>query len=164
MSKNDQIRRLIEAIVRKELKQILPEVVPQVVKEVMAGMIMEAAVTPQATQFRGNSEKRIRMTESARSYVDDESLYEDEVPMASAPRRRPAVEWDGGMGPGRLSTEGFGGGGYAEELNVPTKAATETGNLVPINPNAVPKFIIEAMNRNYSGFLKEVGMKTTRHG
>ena len=103
------------------------------------------------------------MTESARSYVDDESLYEDEVPMAPSPRRRPAVEWDGGEGPG-LAMEGFGGGGGYAGLNVPTKAATETGNLVPINPNAVPKFIIEAMNRNYSGFLKEVGAKTNRHG
>lgn len=163
MSKNDQIRRLIEAIVRKELKQILPEVVPQVVKEVMAGMIMEAAVTPQATQFRGNSEKRIRMTEASRGYLDEDAYDYEEPPMPAQPRRRPAVEWDGGEGPG-MQMEGFAGGGGYSGLNVPTKAATETGNLVPINPNAVPKFIIEAMNRNYSGFLKEVGAKTNRHG
>lgn len=151
MSKNDQIRRLIEAIVRKELK----EIVPQVVKEVMAGMIMEATVSPEATQFRGNSDKRIRMTESTRTYLDDTD-YED-APVARPSRPRPAVEWDGGDGPA-LQMEGYAG------LNVPTKAATESGNLVNINPAAVPDFIIKAMNTNYSGFMQSVSAKTRRHG
>lgn len=161
MSKNDQIRRLIEAIVRKELQTIIPQVVPQVVKEVLSGMIMESSVSEEATEFSGNSNKRMRLTEQAprrRRVIEDD--VDDDMDEEPTPRqrRRPAVEWEDGEVP-------FSGGrsGLHEGLNVPTKAATESGNLVNINPAHVPDFVINAMNRDYSQFMKVVKTKSS-HG
>jgi hypothetical protein len=143
-SKNEQLRRLIEAMVRKEVKEILPTVVPQVVKEVMMGMINEAVVSPKATQIPGNSDKRRRLMEVD---LEDDDLYE-EPPM---PRRtrRDMGPWDGGDAPVSLR----------ESLNMPSKMATESGNLVPVSPDKIPDFIVRAMNRNYSDVLDMIKKK-----
>ena len=130
MTKNEQLVRLVEAIVRKELKTMLPTILPKVIKEVMAGLIMESVTsddldfTPTPTPSRGNAHKRRAMMES----------YEEDEPQLAV--RRPV----------RAAVN--------ENLNLPTNMMTESGNVIPINPHAVPDFIVKAMNKNYSEELQ----------
>lgn len=143
--KNEQLVRLIEALVRKELKEQLPKLVPQVVKEVMSNMILETK-TSAPTPSYSNSEKRRNLQENIR---DDEY---DEYPTMN---RRPAtsqnlsnmVSWDGDM------PETFGHNGRDLITVDAAMSTSETGNPIPIRPDQIPEGVLKAMNKDYSAIL-----------
>lgn len=138
--KSEQLKKLIEAVVRKEVRAI----VPQIVKEVMAGMILESHTPSVAANTNyGNSDKRMSLMEE--SYNQ---------------QRGPMVEWDGDDFPlpGRA-----GRTGGAHGLNLPTAAISEQGNVVPIDPSRTPDAVVRAMNTDYRDFMKILKDKTN-HG
>ena len=156
MTKNDQMRRLIEAVVRKELSEILPVIVPQVIKEVMSGLLMEQVVTSEATEFRGNSNKRKNMFEqtSRNQRQDRDDEYEEDVAPRSR-RRLPSFDSDSDEMLAERYTPPTRRRNI-DNLNLPSKMLTESGNAIDIDPSAVPDFIVNAMNKDYSGFMKNL--------
>jgi len=138
-NKNDQLVRLVEAIVRKEMKRVLPTILPKLIKESLAGIIMESHVTmePDDIDVVDNSHKRRTLMESTSGY--------EPYPTMPITRNEIAQNF--------RASHGAAG---RENLNIPTKALTESGNQIPIPPEAVPDFIIRAMNKNYSQDLKTV--------
>jgi len=135
MAKNEQVKRLIEALVEKEVRRLLPEAV----KQALSGIISEAVIDlsgPIAPT--GNAYKRRAITEGAL-----------------------AEEWPT-MGGGILDTSrmadmlgygdmrpGAGRGGVSVDM-----AMTENGTPVPVDPRSIPKELHDAFNRDYSGLVK----------
>jgi len=145
-TKNEQLVRLIEVVVRRELKTLLPVIMPKVIKEVMAGMIMESVteLSEDDIQFTGNSEKRQKLVEQRSAMEEYPTMRYSRTDLVQADGldlRRPAVA-------------------VPSDLNIPSKALSESGNHIPISPSAVPDFIIKAMNKNYSQDLQAVDRLT----
>jgi hypothetical protein len=132
MTKSEQLRQLIETIVRKEVRAILP----QVVKEVMANLIMEATTSDVATEGYDNSAKRRQLLEQTRQET-----------MSSM------VGWDEEDGPPSFGENAVRGNGRNTGVNIVESRINENGNVIPIDPSQIPKNVLAAMNRDYSGVM-----------
>lgn len=135
-NKSEQLKRLIETMVRKEVRAI----VPQVVREVMAGMILEgASASAPAPTGLDNSEKRRRLMEASGT-ADG---YE-EYPTLNRANLAAAL--------------GYGDFGApnapAARRNMVFEGHTENGTAVPVDASKLPDHVVNALTRNYSDVMK----------
>jgi hypothetical protein len=157
MSANEKLIKLIEAMIRKEIKEQLPRLVPQVVKEVMSNMILEAN-TSVPTPSYSNSEKRRNLQENRNEE------FEDYPTMGARPKTSmdlaSMVGWDG-------DAPGIGGANFApsrkNDMITVDSAISESGNIIPIRPEQVPEFVTNAVNKDYSGILSRLNV-TKKNG
>lgn len=144
MAKNQQLIKLIEAMVKKEVSKILPTLVPHVVKEVMVGMIMETTVSPPPAS---NSTKRHNLMEG----VLEE--FEEYPTMGTKHTTNNMASL---LQHSRVGAVGLP---YQSDEITLDHAVTEAGQPVPIDPSMVPEALRKAMNRDYRDFLKIVDTK-----
>lgn len=135
MTKNEQIKRLIEVLVQKEVRRLLPEAV----KQVLGGIISEAVVDLSTVAGAvGNAHKRRALTEVTAT-----------------------EEWPS-LGGGVLDTSRMADMmGYGDLRSGPSRggvtvdmAMTENGTPIPVDPRSIPKELHDAFNRDYSGLVK----------
>jgi hypothetical protein len=134
MAKNEQVKRLIELLVQKEVRRLLPEAV----KQVLGGIISEAVVDLSDTAISGNAHKRRAITEvtSTDSWPTLGGGVLDTSRMADM------------MGYGDMRS-GPSSRGVSVDM-----AMTENGTPIPIDPRSIPKELHDAFNRDYSGLVK----------
>ena len=149
-TKNDQLKRLIEAMVQKEVRQLLPQIVPTLIKEVMAGLIMQSPM-PQPS---GNSEKR-------RALQEISGLDYDEYPTMPVPRG-PAAGMDRARMAELMGYGEYANGGRGSGITV-DKIVTEHGTEIPIPASAIPDSLHQAFNKDYRSMLQSINDKTNRH-
>ena len=141
-SKNEQMKRLIETMVQKEVRRVLPQIVPHVIKEIFSGMIMESKISPPVVHS-GNSSKRMALVEAS-------GRSEDFEPYPEVDRNRMATLM-----------------GYEEYLPVTSKPfisekVTEAGTPIPVDPNDPSvKIVNDAISRAAAVF-KNVQDRTGR--
>jgi hypothetical protein len=137
--KNEQLRKLVEQLVRKEVQAQLP----RLVKEVMANLILESNIGESYSEPRP-----IRETVG----LDDE--FEEYPTMGK--RVMDTSHLSSMMGAPSLNS------GMRPDANLITidSAMTENGNQIPISPNQIPKEVLKAMNKDYSQILKKLNINT----
>lgn len=143
MAKNEQVKKLIEALVQKEVRRLLPEAV----KQVLGGIISEAVIDLSGTvPSSGNAHKRRAITETVgtEEWPSIGGGVLDTGRMADM------------MGYGDLRP-GAGRGGVSMDM-----AMTENGTPIAIDPRSIPKELHDAFNRDYSGLVKAWDKK--KHG
>jgi hypothetical protein len=136
---NEQLTKVIRAMVLKEAKAI----VPALVKEVMASMLMESVMNNPAPT--GNSHKRRALQEVSGNPAD----YA-EYPSVNQNRRAALAT---AAGYGDMLT-----GNHGSDLIVST-ALTENGTAIPVDPNSLPDHVVNALTRNYSDVMKALDKK-----
>lgn len=134
MAKNEQVKKLIEALVHNEVRRLLPEAV----KQALSGIISEAVIDLSDPMPSGNAHKRRAITESVgmEEWPSIGGGVLDTSRMADM------------MGYGDLRP-GARGGGIAMDM-----AMTENGTPIPVDPRSIPKELHDAFNRDYSGLVK----------
>lgn len=142
MANNEQIKRLIEALVQKEVLRLLPEAV----KQVMSGIISEAVVDftrSSAPETFGNSHKRQALAEAQTSdaWPTLGNGVLDHTRMADM------------MGYGDLRPTGYMGTSGGTGVVVDSYL-TEHGTPVPIDPSSIAPSLQKALNRNYTDLVK----------
>lgn len=139
MANNEQVKRLIEALVQREVKRLLPEAV----KQVMSGIISEAVVDFTSTRQHesvpmGNSYKRQALAEV---HTDDAWPT-----LGGGVLDRSRMADVMGYGDMRPSSRGTG--------VVIDSYLTEQGTPVPIDPNSIAPELQKALNRDYTELVK----------
>jgi hypothetical protein len=130
MSKTEQLKKLIENIVRKEVRALLPHLV----KEVMANMIMESATPSLSSDGYDNSNKRKQLLEQTpRQPSQNLVSWEDDDSFDQPSHVRPP-----------------------SNLNTITEVYTDSGMKIPVDPNRIPEAVLKAMNTDYRGFMEEM--------
>ena len=145
--KNEQIKKMIEAMVQKEVRRLLPEAV----KQVMAGMINEAVVTLPAhaptnpATVPNNSHKRRNLQEAS-------GVAEGYEPYPTMPTRydRQAMAARAGFEPLGMDLGGMGVTPPHQGL-ITAPAITDNGTAVPAE---IPDHVLDAFNTDYRGFMK----------
>lgn len=136
MTKTEQLRKLIETVVRKEVRALLP----QLVKEVMANMILESHTPTISDDGYDNSSKRRQLMENSAP-----------ASMRASTSMRELVGWDEEDGPptmGESVVPNKGG-----KINYVTEYINEAGHPIPIDPTRIPENVLEAMNKDYRGLM-----------
>lgn len=136
MAKNEQVKKLIEALVQKEVRRLLPEAV----KQALSGIISEAVIDLSDTMPSvGNAHKRRAITETV-GVEEWPSIGEGVLDTS----RMAEMMGYGDLRPGMVR-----GGGVSVDM-----AMTENGTPVPVDPRSIPKELHDAFNRDYSGLVK----------
>lgn len=139
-AKNDQLMKLVESIVRKEVARIAPTIIRETMTRVMGNMILEAADSLEASSPTPtvNSNKRRALQENTVTYEND--------------------EWPTMGGETMTSLTGLRGATPARAANpnrvTMDSAMTEHGNVVPLNPSEVPEHLDKIFNHDYSNLMK----------
>jgi len=149
MTKSDQLRKIIETMVRAEVKRIVPTLVKEAMTQVMGQLIMEATLDvdePVSPPLASNSSKRRKITE-ARPIADDDDDYVPSVPKRS---RREMAEM-----------LGYGDGMPMNEVANPagvevSYAIGASGNPIPIDPASIPEELTEVFSKDYSALMKRL--------
>lgn len=149
--KNEQIKKMIEAMVQKEVRRLLPEAV----KQVMAGIINEAVVnlpahTAAPSAGVNNSHKRRNLQEGS-------GVSEGYEPYPTMPTRfdRQAMAARAGFEPLGMDLGGIGMGSNIPAPGLITAPAiTENGTAVNAE---IPDHVLDAFNTDYRGFMKAMG-------
>jgi hypothetical protein len=164
MSANEKLIKLIEAMVRKEVKEQLPKLVPQVVKEVMSNMILESKTTIPTPTY-SNSDKRRSLQEN---YRDDSNDFEDYPTMGARPKTSmdlsSMVGWDGDTPPGQGVFQTPDAMRRSNDIITVDAAMSETGNQIPIRPEQIPEGILKAFNKNYGPVLDRLNITKKNNG
>jgi len=142
MAKNEQIKRLIEALVEREVRRLLPEAVKQVFANIISESVIDVSnrMAPQG----GNAHKRRAITESFET---------EEWPTLGGGTLDTSRMADM-LGYGDMRPSGFGGRSMGNTGVTIDMAMTENGTPVPIDPRAIPKELTDALNRDYSSLVK----------
>lgn len=138
MAKNEQVKRLIEALVQKEVRRLLPEAVKQVLGGIISEAVIDLSSAPQAPV--GNSHKRRAITES--------TGHEDWPTLGGGVMGSDRLAEMIGYGDLRPNGDGSRGGITLDH------ALTESGNPIPIDPRSIPKEVQDALSRDYTDLVK----------
>lgn len=144
-TKSDQLKKILEQMVRAEVNRVVPMLVKEEMLKVMGGMLMEGRRPEREVHidnerpFAGNSNKRRELMHAAQEPDEDTPQF-DRASLAEA------------MGYGEYATTPRGS--RAGRKVMLDSRITENGNVIPINPNDVPDSVMEAINRDYSGLIK----------
>lgn len=147
-TKSQQLVRLVEALVRKELKTMLPKIVPQVIREVMAGMILEGVSENERT-IPNNSGKRHTLQE-----VSGRPGEMEEYPTMR--RTLDRSQFAASIGYGDLSPNGHSNN---NSIMVVPAINERTGAEIPIDPNSLPDHVINALNKDYGPLMQRMSIK-----
>jgi hypothetical protein len=143
-TKSDQLKKILEQMVRAEVNRVVPMLVKEEMLKVMGGMLMEGrrpereAHIDDERPFTGNSNKRRELMQSAQDHDETEPQF-DRASLAEQ------------MGYGEYASGASRRSGRKVMLD---SRITENGNVIPINPSEVPDSVMEAINRDYSGLIK----------
>lgn len=136
MASNDQIKAYIQKLVKEEVAKIAPQLIRETLTRGLGHLIVEAAdaMTDRESTMRGNSKKRVALTESydAEEYPTVTGRAFDSTRMAEL------------TGYGDLKKVGQSTTGITID-----HAITEAGNPVPIRPDQIPESVQTALNKDY---------------
>lgn len=159
MSQQEKLKKMIEAMVRKEVRAIAPQIIKETMAQVMGELIMESTAT---LPENGNSHKRRALTEA--SYMNSAELDEyPNIPVRMAPQVRPQLDRNA-----MAARRGYGEfvgqhGGEAiapngKEMIVSSKV-TEHGTPIPVDPTELPDHVIHALTRDYRDVMAILNKK-----
>jgi hypothetical protein len=147
--KNAQLKKLLEVMVQREVKRVLPGMLREEVGKLLTEM--------KAAPVQGNGHKRVALMETSGNPEDF-----SEYPTMNA---APGQTFDRAAFMSKMGMEGFntiGGSGPSVPVHqglITAPAVTEHGTAVEVPADKVPEHVINAFNKNYSGFLKAMDSK-----
>lgn len=150
MTKNEQFRQMIQEIVKREVSQI----VPLMVREVMAGMLMEIAVSRhENSPVLENTKKAKTLREVSYANSPAES---DVYSTMKAPVDRDELAAILGYGDLVQSRR-------TDLISVDhAMPIADNASPIPISPNQVPEAVIKAMNTDYRAFMQSLNNSAAR--
>jgi hypothetical protein len=146
-TKSDQLKKILEQMVRAEVQRVVPILVKEEMLRVMGGMLMERTL-PASEPWQGNSDKRRElMNEAAYAPAADRPPM-DRASLAEAMGYGDMLPMD------RVATPTARGG-----ITLSSRV-DQHGNVIPIDPTMVPDIVQQAINRDYRAVMKVLDEKT----
>ena len=142
-TKNEQLVRLIESLVKKEVARIAPTIIRETMAQVMGNMILEAAdsignAPASSPVSANNSAKRKALSENVVGYENDEwpTMNGGISTTATGLRSEPPVNRSG-----RITVNA-------------AMSTSELGTPTPINQSDIPEYLDNVFNHDYSKLMK----------
>jgi hypothetical protein len=162
--KKSEFQEMIREIVKEEIDNVVSEVVNDYISKyipVMLGEVISETVDRRISKFVANNTPvaKKRPLKESRTLLLDDDIGDTEYrtlggrPFTSEVARSPMPFAN------RAKVEEMIGYGDQSPINTIDRIVTDTGVERPIDPNAVPDYLVQALNKDYSGILKKMDEK-----
>ncbi len=168
--KNEQIKKMIEQLVQKEVRRLLPEAVKQALSGIINESVIQLPTNTSQQQGLNNSHKRRAIMEgSGPGYEDYPTMPQPQAFQQPQAYNRGMMRQNAGFEPLGMD---LGNMGIPDAMNdyappmaphmgmITAPAITENGTAVPV---AIPDHVLGAFNTDYRGFMKAMD-KHKNHG
>ncbi len=154
MTKNE-LKTLIEAVVdarvKATVKQYLKHYVPMMIGEAVSEMVDDKLevltnIQPKAKAKAKKLNEIFEMDESDLGDVEFRTLGNKTLSVADRPKISNKSKISAMLG-------------YGQPENIITSVISDAGVEIPIDPEVIPEHITNALNKDYSGFLKKMNEK-----